>query len=149
MAIVKQTLHPEGDTGTDIYPKTSADQIENLPLSAASQLYAHYIAIFNSPSYGANDNNFMCFLINSSSIEYDSLDTFKTGFFSRMLCNGKVMYNGKAHHANYLFKSGEDISLNITDLSTGLSRSTNISSIDGYDTLTVDDVVIALGSNAG
>ena len=149
MAIVKQTLHPEGDTGTNIYPKTSVDQIDDLPTSAKSQLYAHYIAIFNSPSSGVNDNNFMCYLINSSSIEYDSLDTLKTGFSSRMLCNGKVMYNGKAHHANYLYKSGEDIYLNITDLSTGLSRSMNISSVDGYDSLTVDDTVIALGSNAG
>lgn len=149
MAIVKQTLHPEGDTGTDIYPKTSTDQIADLPTSAKSQLYVHYIVIYNSPSSGANDNNFICYFINASSVEYDSLDSLKTGFSNRMLCNGKVMYNSKPHHVNYLYKTGNNINLNITDLSTGLSSSIDISTIDEYDSLTVDDTVIALGSNAG
>ena len=48
MAIVKQTLHPEGDTGTDIYPKTSTDQITDLPQSAKSQLYAHYMNFYSA-----------------------------------------------------------------------------------------------------
>lgn len=30
MAIKKDTLHPEGEVGIDIYPKTSIDQVENL-----------------------------------------------------------------------------------------------------------------------
>lgn len=30
MAIKKDTLHPEGEAGVDIYPKTSIDQVENL-----------------------------------------------------------------------------------------------------------------------
>lgn len=30
MAIKKDTLHPEGEVGVDIYPKTSIDQVENL-----------------------------------------------------------------------------------------------------------------------
>lgn len=47
MPIVKQILHPEGDTGTDIYPKTSMDQIEGLPQSAKSQLYAHYMEFYS------------------------------------------------------------------------------------------------------
>ena len=38
MSITKQILHPKGNTSIDIYPKTSADQVEGLP-----ELLADYI----------------------------------------------------------------------------------------------------------
>lgn len=147
-AVNGSSVTPDTDT-THWHVFAAAATKDNFPLSAQNQLYAHYIAIYNSPSSGANDNNFMCYFINASSVEYDNLDTLKTGFVGRMLCNGKVMYVGKIHHVNYLYKLKNNIYLNITDLSTGLSNSVDISTIDGYDSLIVDDTVIALGSNNG
>lgn len=147
-AVNGSSVTPDTDT-THWHVFAAAATKDNFPLSAQNQLYAHYIAIYNSPSSGAKNNNIMCYFVNASSVEYDNLDTLKTGFVNRMLCNGKVMYVGKIHHANYLYKAGNNIYLDITDLSTGLSRSTDISTIDEYDSLTVDDTVVAFGVNDG
>lgn len=147
-AVNGSSVTPDTDT-THWHVFAAAATKDNFPLSAQNQLYAHYIAIYNSPYSGANNNNIMCYFINASSVKYDNLDTLKTGFVNRMLCNGKVMYGGKIHHANYLYKYKNIINLNITDLSTGLSGSFDISTIDEYDSLIVDDTPIALGVNDG
>lgn len=40
MAIIKDTLHPENESGTDIYPKTSSDQVEGYGKNLEGKDYA-------------------------------------------------------------------------------------------------------------
>ena len=90
MAIVKQTLHPEGDTGTDIYPKTSTDQIIDLPLSAALQLYAHYIYFYYKDTnvrWGGQ-----IFFVNSISTPANSLSDIQSQIKGRAIVHGDVVY---------------------------------------------------------
>ena len=55
MPNVIQQLHPEGDTGTTIHPETEVKAITDLPTSAKSQLYAHYISCLLYTSDAADD----------------------------------------------------------------------------------------------
>lgn len=151
MEIVKQTLHPEGDTGTDIYPRTSVDQIEGLPTSAKSQLYAHYIQLFNSG--GDNSIQAQIFVINSDATAYNTLSSLLEKITACTLINGIVVLAstvGAAPAGRYMIvrNSKDSDDLKIIIAGTDASTYGEISLTDNF-TITMYDTVIALGSNAG
>lgn len=151
MAIVKQTLHPEGDTGTDIYPKTSVDQITDLPLSSQKQLYGHYIAI----SKGTREKEFRTLLtfINSIPTPITSLTDLWNQISAR--ADGQGIMNGddgnnynifSIYKASYTSQTG----ILAYNIATGALYDGDISTLcSEYSSLEFTDTVIALGSNAG
>lgn len=151
MAIVKQTLHPEGDTVTDIYPKTSADQIADLPQSAKSQLYAHYIQLYNSG--GDNYIQAQIFVINSDATAYNKLSSLLEKITACTLIIGTVVLAstvGTAPAGRYMIVRNNKVSDDLEIVIAGTDAPTygEISLTDNF-TITMYDRVIALGSNAG
>lgn len=168
MAIVKQTLHPEGDTGTDIYPKTSTDQIADLPTSAKSQLYAHYIYMWASNEEYIDFGGTL-FFINGISAPINSLDDLSTqiegtgvivgGGYIRKIVPASIKTPIQIPIGSYIVGEGRanvgeyenDIRINIVRLdSPGGTYVTSLKEILGSTaTLNISDYTVAVGSNAG
>lgn len=153
MAIVKQTLHPEGDTGTDIYPKTSTDQIEDLPISAQKQLYGHYLHITGAESEGEWLINVYIFFINSIKTPISSISGILGNIKGSAVTNGMVKKDISTSGINcwasdmYISESNVYINYFAPD-DTGVQSydcTTNPSAL----TFTCKDNVVAIGSNAG
>lgn len=175
MAIVKQTLHPEGDTGTDIYPKTSTDQIDGLPQSAKSQLYGHYIRIYSNRSAAENMPwvSMTMFFINSQSNVIDTLAEIINAIKGRFVCSGIIqvtdpkgaMVAENVYSAYMMITngsiSGGDLVFDVARTDERVNPPTNAAyatwsmteilgenwDANGYTTIT--DNVVAIGSNAG
>lgn len=158
MAIVKQTLHPEGDTGTDIYPKTSVDQIADLPTSAKSQLYAHYINLYLSDGSG-NANQFICtaFLINANPTPITSITEWLNQMSSRCIASGQINVSTPVASAKvgeytidrFYKVSNEQINVHGAFIGDDSVIEENVEVIAGNRTINISDTPIVLGSNAG
>lgn len=172
MPNVIQQLHPEGDTGTTIHPETEVAAITDLPTSAKSQLYAHYIRFYtNTP---AKPTTPWCsgniFFINSKSAAVNNLSDLLEQISGSFVINGTILnssnYSSDIPNPGYLsidrgYISDGDIQVDYSVISSdaknpstaawGSATFTQIFgedwSINNYCILA--DVPIVIGSNAG
>lgn len=172
MPIVKQTLHPEGDTGTDIYPKTSTDQITDLPLSSQKQLYAHYHEFYSSNGQNGNISG-QIFFINSDNTnisgnktitEFNNYIKSQISYCCVIIAKVEVTtaFNSTTSSpinipvGNYMVvRNGitpspkEDFAINIVNLTSNLNEDIYLEDLLGEGTLMFFGPVVSLGSNAG
>lgn len=150
MPIVKQTLHPEGDTGTDIYPKTSTDQITDLPQSAKSQLYAHYITINDNTSLNLQTIYVSIYFVNSQSSKIESFEALKDAIKSDL----EIMGYFKDSTNREGFICGGNYSPSSNTISVMVKSDTGffytaLNNVASPESLIWRDSPVALGSNAG
>lgn len=156
MSIQYTTLHPEGDTGTDLYPKTDVSQIADLPVSAQKQLYQHRIEV--------SGTGVTCFIsfINSTQEELDS--TTWTEFEAKLrqvvqgfcTCSGTFLFTGDSvdnipKYSNGVIRVLSDtIEANVFNTGNNSSMWLDITTyLSSLDTININDRCVAVGSNAG